>query len=580
MKFGRLIKYISFLSAACLLLTACSSKPKENSDNTASGGTDINSLGITDSSAIYKDDDEDSVVTMYLTVREGNETDNTNHTWEEVNAHSVYYYQENNIDKYRVAGILQVGDENGPVMGMFGYGEFAPNCSVQMRGQTSTRSPQKSYKIEIKKNEGYWREQRTVVLNKHVYDSVRFRNKLSYDLLKNIPGAMSARTQFVHLYVKDETASGTGAGFEDYGLYTQVEQINKTYLKNHGLDENGQLYKATMFEFLRYADAIKETSDPSYDKSAFEKVLEIKGNDDHSKIIKMLNDLNNYSIPIETTFAKYFDEENYFTWFAFQLLTGNEDTTSQNFYLYSPQNGNKWFFISWDNDGAWSYAENINYKGVSTGYHYTLGISNYWGCVLHQRVLKSETLKNKLIAKMDELYKLITRDTVTKMVKTYSQITKKYLSQVPDNIYAPKNSEAFDEIIKMIPDEMDYNYQFFKTSLESPMPFFLGEPIAAAGKLTFNWDPAYDFDGEEITYKFELSNDYTFKTTINVQDNLVVPQTVTDLLSAGQYFYRVSCRNESGMAQTAMEMYRGEDDIKRYGIMSFYVNRDGTITIG
>ena len=96
----------------------------------------------------------------------------------------------------------------------------------------------------------------------------------------------------------------------------------------------------------------------------------------------MLSDLNNYSVPIETTFPKYFDEENYFTWLAFQLLTGNVDTTSQNFYLYSPQNGDKWYFIPWDNDGAWQYEEDIAYRGIMSGYHYTQGVSNYC-CLLY-----------------------------------------------------------------------------------------------------------------------------------------------------------------------------------------------------
>ena len=52
---------------------------------------------------------------------------------------------------------------------------------------------------------GEWRGQRTIALNKHVSDVFRFRNKLAYDLMKDIPQMMSARTQFVHLYVKDTT---------------------------------------------------------------------------------------------------------------------------------------------------------------------------------------------------------------------------------------------------------------------------------------------------------------------------------------------------------------------------------------
>ena len=580
----RLYSAVSLLLALVLTLSACgqeTAEPETKEEETKKEEElVVDDVRLQDSQVIYQDDDEDSIVTMYLTVRKGNETDNTNHTWEEVNAHSVYYYQEQGIDRYRVAGILQVGDENGPVAGMFGYGEFAPNCTVQIRGQTSSRSPQKSYKIEINKNEGYWREQRTIALNKHVYDSVRFRNKLSYDLLKTIPGAFSARTQFVRLYVKDETTGNTNAQFEDYGLYTQVEQINKTYLRNHGLDENGQLYKAIMFEFLRYEDVLLETSDPSYDQTAFESILEIKGSDDHSKLIAMLEELNDYSIPIETTFEKYFDEENYFTWLAFQMLTGNRDTVSQNFYLYSPQNGTKWYFISWDNDAAWNYVEDITYGGVSAGYHYDLGASGYWGSVLHQRVLKSDELRGKLTRKLEELMEVVTKERVTELTALYSGITREYLSRMPDQMYAPEDMATFEEILKHIPEEMEYNYQFYHTSLEYPMPFYLAEPTALDGNLVFAWDSSYDFDGEALTYKFELSQDYTFASTINVQEGLSVPQAFYEMLPAGQYFYRVTCTNESGRTQTAMEMYEGANEIDYYGVRTFYVNPDGTIQQG
>ena len=71
-------------------------------------------------------------------------------------------------------------------------------------------------------------------------------------------------------------------------MYTQSEQLNKTGLKNHGLDSNGQLYKINSFEFYRYEDVIKPQDDPSYDSAAFEKLLEIKGSDDHRKPFRCL----------------------------------------------------------------------------------------------------------------------------------------------------------------------------------------------------------------------------------------------------------------------------------------------------
>ena len=231
-----------------------------------------------------------------------------------------------------MAGLLQVGDENGPTQGEVGYGESVPNATVQIRGQTSSQNAQKNYKIELKKNKGTWRGQRTINLNKHMTEGMRFRNKLAYDLIRGIPQMVGLRTQFVHLYVKDNTEE-SGGKFEDYGIYTQVEQLNKTALKSHGLDSNGQLYKINSFEFYRYEDIIKKEDDAGYDKTAFEKMLEIKGDSDHTKLIDMLTDLNDYSIGIEDVLKEHFDEENIVYWMAFQILMGNVDTQNRNVYL-------------------------------------------------------------------------------------------------------------------------------------------------------------------------------------------------------------------------------------------------------
>ena len=55
---------------------------------------------LQDNKAVYADDDETSVVTMYLTVSEGNAADHTNHTWTEINSLDNYYYEDNNLDRY------------------------------------------------------------------------------------------------------------------------------------------------------------------------------------------------------------------------------------------------------------------------------------------------------------------------------------------------------------------------------------------------------------------------------------------------------------------------------------------------
>lgn len=536
----------------------------------------VDDYQLRDNDAVYEDDDEDSVVTMYLTVREGNSAENTNHTWTEVNTYSKYWYEDNNLEQYAVEGILQVGDENGLIPGELGYGETAPNAIVKIRGQTSTRREQKNYKIEIKDGKGEWRDQRTINLNKHGADGLRFRNKLAYDLMKNIPQMMSARTQFVHLYVKDETEGGSGV-FEDYGLYTQVEQINGRYLKTHGLDNNGHLYKNEFFEFLRYEDAIKLETDPTFDLDAFETYLEIKGNTDHSKLIEMLEDVNDYSIPIEDTVEKWFDTENMFYWMGFQILMGNEDTNARNYFLYSPLNLDKFYFISWDNDSSLGLTEDRITGVNSFAGSWEAGISNYWGNTLFQRLFKNKEYRDELTQTIETLRsEYLTEDNVNTLIDTYRTVVKPYVYSMPDILHAILTQEEYDMIADSLAGEIEDNYQAYLESLEKPMPFYIGVPEVVNGQLRIVWDASYDFDNEGITYSVEVASDYLFHNMIYSQQNIRVPQIDIDILPEGQYFVRVIATNESGKTQTAFDYYVVESQ-KNYGTKCFYVLADGSI---
>jgi len=571
--------FLSLMLVLIFVLSACGSKYDENGNpinkNIAPKG-DINSASVQDYKAIYKDDDETSVVTMYLTVSKGNRIDKTDHTWAEINSHSTFYYDELGINRYLVEGMLQVGDESGPLTGQFGYGEFAPNSTVEIRGGKSSRSAQKSYKISIKNNEGMWRGQTTIALNKHVYDSVRFRNKLSYDIIKTIPNMFAARTQFVHLYVKDLTTGDRGAKFSDYGLYTQVEQVNKKYLRNHGLDENGHLYKANMFDFARYPEDLKLIGDDTYKFESFEARLETKGSSDHSKLLAVLDEINNPETPIKDIFEKHFDIENYFSWLAFQILSGNVNTVDQNYYLYSPQSGNKWFFIPWDNDGAWKFEENVMFEGVK-GYNYQFGITNYWASPLHRRVLELPEYRKKLDDKINELKAFLTKDKISNMISAYSATTKPYIFAMPDIMYAPRKTEEYNKILETIPKEIDNNYEMYQLSTKKPMPFFLAVPKSEGSETVFTWDASFDFSGQSISYNFELADDYYFENPIYREENLQAPTLKYENLAPGQYFYRVTAVNGDGETQTAMEIYSGADDREHFGILCFYVMPDGTI---
>ena len=536
---------------------------------------DINDVHLRDKDSLYENDDETSVVTMYLTVSQGNSSEGTDHTWKEINSYSAYDYDKMGVDRYQTAALLQVGDESGPQSGEVGYGENVPNATVQIRGQTSSRNSQKNYKIELKKNKGTWRGQRTINLNKHQTEGMRFRNKLSYDLLKGIPQLMSLRTQFVHLYVRDLT-EGDSSEFQDYGLYTQVEQLNKTGMKNHGMDSKGQLYKINSFEFFRYEDVIKKEDDPTYDQKAFEKLLEIKGDSDHTKLIQMLTDLNDISQPIADILDQYFDRENLTYWMAYQILTGNIDTQNRNTYLYSPQNSDTWYLIAWDNDGSFMRTE-YNIKNRSDQGSWECGVSNYWGNVLFQRCLKSQTFRDKLndaILDLKENY--LTEDRLATMIESYKSVVKSYAYSMPDQMNEPLTEAQYDQVSAAIPGEVETNYQLYLESLEKPMPFFIGVPVIEDNKLKLAWDVSYDFDAEDITYTVEVAKDYLFQDVIYRSENQPLPEMAMDVPEAGQYFVRVRAGNKSGYTQDAFDYYV-TDSGKNYGMKCFYVTEDNQI---
>jgi spore coat protein H len=539
---------------------------------------EIYDLPLQDNLDIYKYDDPGSVVTMYATVRKGNSADNTDYSWKEVNSFSKWFFTNNRTVQVGSAeAIVQIGDENGPLPGELGYGAILPNATIQIRGGSTSLRTQKSYKIELDRNAGEWRGQRTIALNKHVGDPSRVRNKLNYDLMKQIPNMVSLRTQFVHLYVKDQTVDPWETAFVDYGLFTQVELPNKTFLRSHFLDPDGQLYKTTFFEFFRYPDQIRLAEDPLFDEESFSSKLEIKGNRDNSKLIQMLDDLNNFEIPIEMTFNNYFDADNYFTWLAYNILVGSVDTQSQNFYLYSPHNSKKFYFIPWDYDDSFFRRDRVSCCGYAPYDGFEYGVSNYWGSQLANRVLRNAAYRRRLDDKIKELMSFLTPERIQGMLDVYRPVAERYALQMPDLKYFPTTKDKMAQDFEIIPSEVQNNYELYLKSLKTPVPFFLGTPKVKGGLLGFNWAESYDFNKEDISYHFMVSTDWEFKSVIYETTITNLTGVHVGILEPGTYYWGVSATNQSGNTQYAFDSYVDPNSIIHYGVKSFTIAPNGDV---
>ena len=572
-----ILKIISLLIVITVVFCGCESLQTVDAPSKADNVIDkvyTQEYTLRDKEGLYTVDRPEDIVTMYLTVSEGNEGEKTNHTWSEINTYSVYDYEDMGVERYKVEGLLQIGDEAGPLPGQLGYNQISPNCTIQVRGQSSSRQPIKNYKISIKDNKGTWMGNTSIPLNKHVNEGLRFRNKMAYDLIAGIEEIMGLRTRFVHLYVKDTTAGGNNV-FTDYGIYTYVEQLNKKALKAHGLDANAHLYKINVFEFYRYEGIVELKEDPNFNLEAFEELLEIKGNDDHSKLIKMLEDVNDFSKPIDDVLDEHFDIENFSYWMAFQILVGNSDTQNRNVYIYSPLNLDKWYFIPWDNDGMLNKTEYAVQGRVSYA-EWETGISNYWGNVLYQRALKSEKFRKALDEAIEDIRQYLSKEKIDAMASEYAAIVKPYVYSYPDVLHTPLTPSQYDYVASNMSSEIDLNYNLYKESFKKPQPFYIDIPSKKGNKLVLSCQNSFDFNLEAITYNIQLARDVNFNNIIAEFKNLTLPVVETDMLPRGQYFVKFTATNESGYTQTAFDSYYSSTG-KKYGVICFYVDANGNI---
>ena len=617
--------FFAFFIFICIL-TACSFKERDSGEGTAAASTDpLNFLSETDNESttetepiikaepaeehlrdnkeLYKNQDDYSVITMYLTVSKGNAGDGTDHTWFDVNAYSENDYAKMGIkDRFKAEGLLQI-DETGKGIteSSFGYGETIPNVSVQMRGQSSTSNRQKNYKVRIKDGRGSFRGQRTLNLTKHMTEAYRFTNKLCYDLGNTIPEIIAGRTQFVHLYVKDETSDEDSFekiftdikdseikaendtvdhdGFKDYGLYTMAEQVNRTYLKNHGFDENGQLYKLSFFEWTIQEDLMLDQDDPSFDQSKFDEFLESKVNDNHDNLQKTLSEVNNYSIPIDKILEEHFDIDNMMYFLAFNILNGNDDVGPRNLFLYSPLNSEKFYFICWDMDGSMqaNFRETINF---SEGKSWSRGMTKYLILVLVNRMMKEQKYRDMLSAAVDDIYQnYFSPQIVEARAKKYAEVVKPFLFSSPDFYYSPiKDQALYDELVSKLGDEVEQNYKDYQESLKWPWPFYVDLPTVDYQKntTTFSWGASYNY-GRNVTYDYMLATDYLFENVLYEGHNLVVPAATIKSLSPGTYYLKVTATGDSGYTIDCFDYYPMEDGGKYFGCFCFTVNNDGTV---
>ena len=523
----------------------------------------LNGAPLVEEKSVYAQDDPAEVTSFYLTLYPTVDDNGNTVTFEDFklsSARDQSYNPTLNI-------LIQEGDENGLKTDGLGYLDSAANATMRIRGNSSRGASVKSYKIVLYDSTGEWKNLTNLNINKHYYDPTKASQKFSMDMIAKLDNIASLRTQFVHLYIKDLTSDDPNAGFVDYGLYTNTEQPNKSYLRSHGLDENGTLYKVIDFGF-REDPALKNVDDEGYDEDAFEAILRIREGKDHSNMLQMLKDVNDFNQDFNTVFNKYFNKDNYLTWMAVNFLLGNEDTTSHNFMLYNPSNSLTWYFLPWDYDGTFRFGTEESHLAVPDSLY---GVPHYWGVILHRRFLQDQKNVDLLVQKIEEVHQVMNKSAAQELVDQYKLVLRQFLTRNPDLSYSKLEPNEIEPYLDQYSDYIENNYQRVIASIQYPMPIFTIEPERLPnGKVRFAWEASYDLQGDLLTYDFTLAKDPGMQNIVYSEMGYIGTELTVENLPAGTYYQKLMINDDKGNQQYCAESFRS--DQMYFGVRQVVLN--------
>jgi hypothetical protein len=225
------------------------------------------------------------------------------------------------------------------------------NVGFRLRGNTSRFSEKKSFKISFNEYVSGRKYQgvKKINLNGEHNDPTMIREKLFYDIWKKA-GMVERRTSFVKLFIN-------GAY---YGLYTNLEEMEKEWLTRVYEKNGGNLFKCTYPADLVYHGSNPQTyKDLENETVTGGRVYELQTNksqDDYDRLTELITILNQQPAgSFATNISAILNVDHFLKALALDVATGNWDDYSynkNNYYLYENPLDSTFDFITYDPDNT------------------------------------------------------------------------------------------------------------------------------------------------------------------------------------------------------------------------------------
>jgi hypothetical protein len=431
------------------------------------------------------------------------------------------------------------------------------NIGFRLRGNTSRYSKKKSFKISFNEYVSGRKYQgvKKINLNGEHNDPTMIREKLFYDIWKKA-GMVERRTSFVKVFI-----NGTY-----YGLYTNLEEMEKEWLTRVYSKTGGNLFKCTYPADLVYHGPNQQTyKDLENSTSTGGRVYELQTNksaDDYARLVQLAAVLNQQPVgTFSQDISEILNVDHFLKALALDVATGNWDNYSynkNNFYLYDNPFDSTYDFITYDPDNTFG----VDWFGIDWGTRDCLNwINNTMPLPLAQKVLAIPEFFNKYKLYLDTIANtVINPDSIFSHIDAIKQLIQQ--AAIADTYrtldYGYTVSDFNNAFTQSTGDHVTYGLKPFLTARKKAILKQLNpEGINFIGKsiqeITLFPNPATD----NITLVFP---DHWSKTGSATVFNLYGDKLMTfdlakcpeilsiTLLPAGLYLIRV---NASGMVYQA-----------------------------
>jgi spore coat protein CotH len=218
-------------------------------------------------------------------------------------------------------------------------GKMYSSVGVQFKGNSSfnNASKKKSWKIDFNEFDSTQEcnKENTLNLNNGFKDPTMLREKIALDFcVRN--GIAAPRCTYANIYVNDTL----------WGLYTIVEQIDKTFLKHWYHDNDGNLFKGDPSGSLQWYGSSVASYNTKYELKTN------KTQNNWSDLIHLVDKINNTpAANFHDSLDAVLETNSAINTWAANILFANLDSyqgSGHNYYIFHDSTNNKFNWISWD----------------------------------------------------------------------------------------------------------------------------------------------------------------------------------------------------------------------------------------